>query len=464
MTDTGGPGLIPEWLDAGVADGISTEAMMQSSSMIVDAVSWNEWVDRVVGEFAGQLPAGLDGYDLEVRGFARAVADAAERYDLPVSDAPGMFEEWRYYDRIKAITPAMIAAGRVAALVEGWAVRTGRYRPPTPPAPAGAQEPITGVEAERQYFARPGTWTPGPHEPSAGGQTVIDAAVRVGNIEIPVPGLTVAQAAAISHAIGLAGTDQAQITAGAIDRMLPGLAPGQVPAELEHLYGATHVLAAQIMGLREFAGLTGRPGLAQHLVEADHRIYEMEQAERRLDAQLRGDDRSRLLELHDENARRIHNQGEWIHHTDEILPTLAPIGVVHELEAEFRHVEAQLSEHSPSYLFDTIRGLETEAKGARQEIDRVAKTSLECCEDWHRVQRDMGGPSAWRQLAKLLGLAATIGWVIGIADAVFSLLNSQVALDGVVVDTEKIATWAVDTSNLTPVLIGWGDRIAGIAA
>lgn len=403
-----------------------------------------------------------DAQAATVRDTWQSMREAIRLGEIRPSDAPEAFEWIHYYLNVPVITPADLASHQLRIWLQTYAVTRG-WVPPND-GTAAVQYP-SGMRARPGVptaYPAPGSYTPPADVPSPGGQSVAAGMVDIGNQQIPVPGFTARQAAAISRALAVASADWSTVTGRAIDQMLPGEAPGQVPAELRQQSAAIDRLINQVRSVWHTLGAPHVGGIEEEIRRLQVSAHRLTEAADRLEAQMRGEDRSRLLDLIRADGRRLHNQGRWLHHVVEVLPTLAPIGVVHELEAEWRHVEAQLSERSPSYLFDTIRGLETQTKAVRQQVDQLVKTSEACCEEFQQAQRDVGGRPAWKQLGGLLGSFWIVSWLIGIVTTLVAALDPQQAIMAVATDTEAMSGWVDGALGVAAADLSWADRLAGV--
>lgn len=390
-----------------------------------------------------------------------SMIEAIRLGEIAPQDASFAWSWISYYLGVTTITPEDLASHQLRTWLQTFAVTRG-WTPPSD-GTAAVQYP-SGMRARPGVptaYPAPGAYTPPPQVPTAGGQAVAAGLVRIGDRQVPVPGLSAAQAAAISRALAIAGADWATVTQTALDQMLPGEAPGQVPTELRQQSAAIDRLINQVRSVWHTIGAPHVGGLEEELRRLQVAAHRLTEAADRLESQLRGQDRSVLLELIHADGRRLDSQGRWLHHVAEVLPTLAPLTVVHELEAEWRHVEAQLSERAPSYLFDSLRGLETQTQAVRKQVEQLAKTAEACCEEFQQAQRDVGGRPAWKQLGQLLGVVWVVSWVLGLLTTLVAVADPQAALEAVVTDSATVDAWVQSSLGVVTADLSWADRLAG---
>ena len=150
-------------------------------------------------------------------------------------EVPAFFD-WLNVDQgIAAITPEWVDSGQLYNYAYSWAQATGAL-PPGIPVSAPATAPVPA---------------PVLTTPTQGTATTAAVAGTLVQRSVTAPGLTVAEAKAISTAISVALGDVQTLVAGGIDKMLPNLAPGQVPQALSQLYSAVAILERQYAAMRQ---------------------------------------------------------------------------------------------------------------------------------------------------------------------------------------------------------------------
>src|ERR1700677_724020 len=225
---------------------------------------------------------------------------------LPYTDTAKWFQWLRYNAGTEVITKAMVVGGTLLALLRKWDQEQG-----LPPAKAPT-------------FKSP---VPLP-TPTHGQKVVTGAAKKLTTQTTTAPGLTKAEALAISEAIGVATVDVLKAQALVIDRMLPGMAPGQVPEALSQLDTAAAILEHQVEALRKQVGTHSVSGVTGTVASLSNAVTALQAEVAALTAELELKAPSALdSHVNDINAVVTTNTSEIAHLTHEVgnLPTTAAL-------------------------------------------------------------------------------------------------------------------------------------------
>ena len=493
----------PDFAVGGV-EGVSTLYLYDTSAAIAEATTTAE-ADTVIGDIQGSVTRiyGTTQAD-EINGVWRGIQAAIDDGDLLPKDIPGFFSYLRYNLGIPSLTAAAVAAAGIAGLILKYKLSQGYNLEPMPlpgtatattapvqptvnvplaptPTPVPnppAQVPVTGPPVPAPSpppvvsppVVTPPSPTTGPPQPSApvavgtpattGQQVVVAAAQGIVNQSVTAPGLTPAEAQAISTALGISVADVYGVVARVVDLMLPLMAPGQVPAALTDLFNAVAVLESQLSPI--ISGIRDNGGMA-----TGKQITYLSEAVEGLVAELG----TVISQLGDTAPSELQTeitalQGQVGANTSAIstlvatVPTLATVANLNVVEGEVATVGSQLALQAPSAMSES---LSTTASVAQDAL-RIAEDAEACCaaqtENLNNDVNDLGGPSALKSLGQLAGLAFGLTFLAGLVDTLVAVFDLPAAIFGTVADVGTISGYADKVANQVMANTSWADSMA----
>lgn len=333
----------------------------------------------------------------------------------------GDFFRWLRYDKgVVVLTAALVTGGALAAHLLDYAELHG-YKPPTP---------------------RPKPTPVVPPKPTPGQKVVGRAASRITPQYVTAPELSKAEAAAISKAIGVAAADSAKLVAATVDEMLPGMAPGQVPAALTDLFTASHVLEHDVTKLMAEV----HPGAPASLVGTtkglQKTVHGLAQEVHQLAEDLAEKAPSTLHTHVQNNTEAIDDLRTNVHEINTVsVPELA--GAVGTLVGTVGALDTLVK----TDLAPTLSRVEQEAT---QSAYKLALTTDECLADLCDAENNVtnpikeGGatPSLLKGLGGLLGAAFGLTTLVGLLETLATVLDAKLAVSAMVSDVEQLSGWA----------------------
>jgi hypothetical protein len=410
----------------------SDSQAVSSQPTEADAKTWIG--DRLATIRSIQVPAVADDYG-QIWDFVQGAWDDGE---LPYADTNGFFGWLRYNKGVILITSAVLGGGAMAKWLADYA-RSKGY-----PVPAAAP-PATPVVLPT---------------PTQGTQTTSDIASTLVQRTVTAPGLTAAETKAISTAITVALDDVQKLVSGAIDTMLPNLAPGQVTEALTDLFQAASVLEYQLWALSQSVISDAKGSLAEQLHGLQQTVNGMGEAVNLLYEQVHLTAESPLGDEAGTTATQTQANTTAI---DKITSTDLP-----ELGAQIGAVATGLGALNTQVGTQIVPELTTTSALAEQSAAKLALTDDNCLEGLCDAEENVttpikqGGatPSLLKSLGGLLGKALEIGFAATIIDALLTVLDAQAAVSAVVSDTETLAGWAESAANVIASDLSWQGQLA----
>ena len=475
----------PDFAVGGV-EGVSTLYLYDTSAAIAEAATPAE-ADAVIGDIQASVTRiyGTTQAD-EINGVWRGIQAAIDDGDLLPKDIPGFFSYLRYNLGIPSLTAAAVAAAGIAGLILKYKLSQGYNLEPMPlpgtatattapvqptvtPAPYPTPVPVPGGPAPVPVTPvipvtpvtpvvpsplpvtppPPGTLTANLTTPVAvgspattGQQVVVAAAQGIVNQSVTAPGLTPAEAQAISTALGISVADVYGVVARVVDLMLPLMAPGQVPAALTDLFNAVAVLESQLSPI--ISGIRDNGGMA-----TGKQITYLSEAVEGLVAELG----TVISQLGDTAPSELQTeitalQGQVGANTSAIstlvatVPTLATVAALSDTQAQVTTAVEQLGATAPSVLGENLASTTAIA----QDALRIAEDAEACCsaqtENLSSDENALGGKSNLPNLGKIAGWLFGLTFVAGILDAVVAVFDLPAAFAATAGDAAAISKFA----------------------
>ena len=359
-------------------------------------------------------------------------------------EVPAFFD-WLNVDQgIAAITPEWVDSGQLYNYAYSWAQATGAL-PPGIPVSAPATAPVPA---------------PVLTTPTQGTATTAAVAGTLVQRSVTAPGLTVAEAKAISTAISVALGDVQTLVAGGIDKMLPNLAPGQVPQALSQLYSAVAILERQYAAMRQQLSGPDDGSVLSTLAAIENTLSEVQ------DDVIVAEDQ---LELKAGSAleTQVTGIGDQVSTNTDAIKTINTVNIP-ELGAGLAAVTTGLAVTNNLVNNEVVPQLATTTTMATASAAELALTDADClaklCDSINNVSEPIvnGGatPSLLGRLGSLLGTAALLGFAATIVDTLLAIFDAKAAVSGVVSDTETLATWAESAANVVMGDLSWQGQLA----
>lgn len=416
---------------------VETFYMYDSSAVLAEVNTVDEALTAIDEARAAALRVFPADVAAKVDAIWADTADAVSSGELTPAQVPAAWLWMRYNLGVSGVLSAnaggvpLPARFRQYALAHGWVPPEGR---PAPVKPAIVH-------------------------PSAGDTVTQWATLDVQGHQVRVAGFTAAETKAISKALALTFADSGQVTAAAIDRMLPGLAPGQVPEALTQLNTAAAVLERQVAVLRAEVGGRAPGHVAGQVSGLAETVHGLAQAVHILTEQIAEAAPSKIGDQVAANTKTIHAVSHTLEHTviaEGLVGGVAVPMLAHDV-ANLNHLVDGISVGAVQH------NLNTETSALRQEIGTVAKTSEECCAENSAITNPIraGGatPSLLHGLGTLLKRAFELGFLVTLADGLLSVIDLPLAVGGVVTDTETIAGWAVSAAGVIEADFAWMGKL-----
>jgi hypothetical protein len=481
------------------ADGVFTVSLWDDAEMAADQPT-EAGAERFIGErvkavTAEEAPKVADTYD---KAWAQVVK-AWDDGELPYTETGRFFSYLRFNMGVPILTGAMITGGVLAAYLLKYAQENGFHpakeptfhyvpsvRAPTPhyaePPPKPVSGPVAPTTAPTPHYAKPPpkpvsgpvapTTAPTPHyakppvevtgtapaaakAPTRAQRVVAHTARQVVPQQVTAPGLTKAEAAAISKAIGAATADMLRAQAAVIDAMLPGMAPGQVPEMLQQLSSTTTVLELEVRQLQVEIGVGDLGSLPGTLTNLRATLTALQRDVSSLTDELATKAPSALETLINDIGDRVDHDTNLLHDLEVALPGLA---TVTELGALSGRLTKAIEDEGSTYKAE----LEQAVSPLRTEVQTLTKTAEEldeCCEENSNITNPIrsGGatPSLLKQLGSLLKTAVEGVFIAGVLDSVMAVLDLPVVITTTVIETEALTNWAETSAGIIGKDLSW---------
>lgn len=374
-------------------------------------------VSRVVLNAQKTLPPDLAQVVADAWG---VVEEGWDEGEITYSDS-GDFWRWLRYDKgVVTITAAFATGGLLAAHLLDYAELHG-YKPPTV-----RVKPTVTVPAK-------------PTEPQ---KVVARLAKGITEQSVTAPGLTKAQAAAVSKAIGIASADEAKLLAATVHEFLGDLTPGELPEALTNLFTATKVLEGDVTKLMREV----KPGAPASLVGTTHglakTVHGLAQEVHQLALDLAEKAPSTLHTHVQDNTTAIDDIKTNVHEINTVsIPEIS--GAVGTLVGTVGALDTLVKVD----LAPTLSRVEQEATASAAKLALTTDECLaELCDAENNVTNPIksGGatPSLLKELGGLLKKAFEIGFLIELLETLATVLDAKVGVSDVVADVETLAGWA----------------------
>jgi hypothetical protein len=277
---------------------------------------------------------------------------------------------------------------------------------------------------------------------------------------VTAPGLTVAEAKAISTAISVALRDVQKLVAGGIDQMLPNMAPGQVPQALSQLYSAVAILEAQYARMRQQLSGPDDSSVLSTLAAIESTLSEVQDdvivAEEQLELKAGSSLETQVVGIGDQTTA---NTSAISTITEQTIPPIAEGLAATTLVA---------NAVNSTVTNDVVPQLATTTEMATQSAATLALTDADClaelCDAENNVTKPIqaGGatPSLLKSLGGLLGKALELGFAATIIDTLLTIFDAKAAVSGVVSDTETLAAWAESAAGVITSDLSWQGQLA----
>lgn len=441
-------GLPPDVIFANEPVGeLSVDALYEQSSplrLVTNNTDAERLIDGFLTEADDVLP---DEQAAALRATWSVVQGGLADGEIDGAQVPDFWRWLRYDKGVGALTAGLVAGGYLGGRLLDYATAHG-YSPPVvvgpPPSPA---EPAPVTPEPKVTLPKPPAKPAPLPKPTEGDKAVNGVAVQVKGQAIPVAGLTQAQANAITKALSVALADASKVTAGAIDAMLPGLKPGQVPEALTDLFRATTVIERQVLRLMTEVhpgaprSLVGRvSGVSAALVALRGQVAALE-------AEMAAKSPSGLLSELEGLKRDQAGTEAKVSDLERLVPGLATVANVSNLRAEVNTVVEELDLKHASALDTALNGVEhTVADLARQ-----ARDNEECCtsntSNLADTIKSLGGKSALASLGQLAKRAFELTALMTLLETVATIINAPLAVSAMVTDTENVSAWATTAAS-----------------
>ncbi len=360
-------------------------------------------------------------------------AQAWQDGSLPYQET-GNFWRWvRYNLGVNIIPVGAVASGLLAGYLLKWDKEHGI---------APAKEPTYDLDKPLS-------------KPTQGQRIVVEAGQGLTQQSVTAPGFTKAQAQAISTAIGVATADVLKAQALVTDRMLPGMAPGQVPESLKQLDTAAGVLERQVAALRKEVGTGKITGVAGTVSGISKAVVILQGEVKTLSEQMTGDKTSGLLADVDGLRQAVAGDKLELAHINKTLPDLATTAALTALTGKVAVTVEELDLKHASALDTALNGVEHNVTALKAKTDELD----ECCDLNSQITNPIrqGGatPSLLKSLGSLLKGAVEGVFLATILDSVLLIFDAPAVISTTVIDTETLSNWAVSAAGVIEQDLSW---------
>jgi len=352
------------------------------------------------------------------------------------SDGVGDFVRWLWYTKgVAAITPAMLAGGAFAGFMLTYA-RAHDYSPPAAPGKAEATRATPGQRA------------------------VHAAAITVQGQSVTAPGLSAPETTAISKAIGIAYSDALRVQAAVVDRMLPNMAPGQVPEALTDLFRAVRIITRQLATLQSTANTVGTKATKGQLAALNARYLALGAELGKVTDQLAAQVPSGLLsDIEGLKAGQAATH-EALSHLEAGITAAGGAAGLSTLAGDVTKLQRQVGLVEPSKLDSALNHVSAVAADAA----RVADDAALCCEaqttNLANTVKSLGGSSGLASLGKLVGLAFGLTTAATLIGTVQTILKLPAEVGLLVQDAETVSGWVSGALGVATADLSWAGTLA----
>lgn len=420
---------------------LPTEAMADLTGGITDTVTAQDWDGSMakVYNLAGEQLTADQLNVLQQAG--NALTDMVNDGIVPPAQARNFFY-WLLGGALVASIPAVDTYEFVQGYVTQWARQNGWATLVGPVAPTPAVQAF--IESATAASPLPSVQVPAPvlPSPSQGQQAVVQGTTGITPSTVTGGTPEGVSADQVSAALAVTAVDVLRVVAKVFDGMLPNMAPGQVPEALSQLNTAVNALEAQMGQVRAGQWPRGFIGLQEAVGGALQALNGLSQEVGILAQQMATKADSGLEDAIEAVSNTVSGIGDQVTGiVDNSIPELAAgigtlTGTVGALDS----------------LVDgsVVPGLASVTDLANQSAAKLALTDDDCLEALCDAETNVtdpikaGGatPSLLSKLGSLLGLGWTVGALLAFLEAMATMFQAPIALQGVVTDVEQLASWA----------------------
>lgn len=420
-------------LEPGPLASISTIGGYDATGDLEDADGLDE-ATTAINRLKAQASEGATDEQAElVRATFTLIQGAMDDGELPYAQVPKFFGWLRYGLGVPSLTLATVTGGALAGYLLKYAQEHG-YHP--------AKEPTYDLDKPLS-------------KPTQGQRIVVEAGQGLTQQSVTAPGFTKAQAQAISTAIGVATADVLKAQALVTDRMLPGMAPGQVPESLKQLDTAAGVLERQVAALRKEVGTGKITGVAGTVSGISKAVVALQGEVQTLTEQMTGDKTSGLLADVDGLRQAVAGDKLELAHINKTLPDLATTAALTALTGKVAVTVEELDLKHSSALDTALNGVEHSVTALQAKTDELD----ECCDANSQITNPIrqGGatPSLLKSLGSLLKGAVEGVFLATILDSVLLIFDAPAVISTTVIDTETLSNWAVSAAGVIEQDLSW---------
>lgn len=408
-------------IGAHVTDGVSVEPDAADIARMWKAI--NDYL-------ADALPADKAATPLA---FTSAWQDVMADHGVPTSKVfDGLAATQSHWG--DALSRKVLVSGDYASWLGGWADEHGY--------------PAHGT-AERTAPA------PAKPELTHGQAAVKDVAIRVGTASVTAPGLTTPEAEAISKAIGVSYSDTLKVQAAVIDKMLPGMHPGQVPQALSQLNRAVTILEHQMVTVANRVAGRAPASVTKGLATAMTEVKALSTAVDKLVAQVDLTEPSALDTHVNKIGDQVATNTADIHKVEMAIPDLATGAGLAVVAGQVTKLISQVDLSEPSALdshLNAVGKTATEAQTAADKAQEAADTAQDCCAE---ATGALGGKSGLSSLGSLLGKVVGLTFLAGLLDPVLAVFDMPAVVKATVWETTKVAGYAEQAAKVVMADFSW---------
>jgi hypothetical protein len=454
------PVVAPEVPDIPVEDetgGISTLSLIEDATELWIAETMadfdQEWT-ALVNELQADYPPQIStAFEAAVSPLKTAIDDGT------ITPAQGgAFLRWLNYNKgVTSIVNDATTSATMTSYLAQWIVEQSGLVPTTPtPAPAPTPPPIVATSPAPPLVPNP---APAPvlPTPTQGQQVITKTVIEVVPQQVQATGSTGPTATQVQAAIGVAFADAMRAQAAAIDAMLPGLKPGQVPQALDQLNQATHVLEDQLAILRATTTGHAPASLSIQITALQAAMKALQSTAATLTSQMAETIPSGLSDDLGKVKTAQKTDETNIKALEDAIPGLAPLATVTALGSSVSALQRQMDLVDPSPLDSAVNA----AQGAADGAATAAKDAQDCCDDAHAQLDDdenaLGGKSALQKLGQLAGAAYGLLALIGFLETIEAIANLPIVLKAIITDTTTISGWAQTAASTIVADMSWAD-------
>lgn len=351
---------------------------------------------------------------------------------------------WFYLAYNAGVT--LIPAAGIYAFIQGYVLKWAQSNGWATYGPNPVATPLVQQVIESANAAQPlpgaATLPQALPSPSQGQQAVVQGTTGITPSTVTGGTPEGVSADQVSAALAVTAVDVLRVVAKVFDGMLPNMAPGQVPEALSQLNTAVNALEAQMQQVRNGQWPRGFVGLQEAVGGALQALNGLSQEVGTLAQQMATKADSGLEDaITAVKTEADATAGTVTGIVENSIPELgAALGT---LTGTVGALDSQVTNQIAPELAQV-----TEATAANTKM--LSGTDEDCldqlCDDQANVTDPIkaGGatPSLLSKLGSLLGLGWTVGALLAFLEAMATMFQAPIALQGVVTDVEQLASWA----------------------